>query len=113
MRSVLRRSEGRSLNLLQSGDLSLDLGQKTVYWAGEDLKLVGREYALLNRLLLRIDQIVARELLLSDVYTWSDQLSSNTLEVYVHHLRQKLPAGAIETVRGQGYRLVSACLHAA
>ncbi|MBP9540850.1 MAG: winged helix-turn-helix domain-containing protein, partial [Vitreoscilla sp.] len=52
-------------------------------------------------------------LLLSDVYTWSDQLSSNTLEVYVHHLRQKLPAGAIETVRGQGYRLVSACLHAA
>ena len=113
MRSVLRRSEGRSLNLLQSGDLSLDLGQKTVYWAGEDLKLAGREYALLNRLLLRVDQIVARELLLSDVYTWSDQLSSNTLEVYVHHLRQKLPAGAIETVRGQGYRLVSSCLLAA
>lgn len=113
MRSVLRRSEGQSRNVLQVGDLCMDLNQKTVVWAGEDLKLAGREYALLNRLLLRTDQIVARELLLSDVYTWSDQLGSNTLEVYVHHLRQKLPAGAIETVRGQGYRLSSLCLNAA
>ena len=112
MRSVVRRSEGHSRNHLQCGDLNMDLEQKSVFWAGEDLKLAGREYAVLNRLLLRVDQIVAREMLLSDVYTWSDQLGSNTLEVYIHHLRQKLPIGSIETIRGQGYRLCSAPLHA-
>lgn len=113
MRSVLRRSEGISHDVLTSGLLTMNITHKTVHWAGQELKLNGqREYALLHRLLLRVDHIVARDLLLSDVYTWADSLNSNTLEVYIHHLRQKLPTGAIETVRGQGYRLSSACLSA-
>lgn len=110
VRSVLRRSEGQSSNTVQVGRLILDLNQKTACLNDDELQLVGREFTLLCRLVLRADQVVTRELLFNDAYSWADQIGSNTLEVYIHHLRQKLPPKTIETVRGQGYRLRSSCL---
>ena len=110
IRSVLRRSEGKSSNTVQAGDLVLDLSQKTARLDGHNLALTGREFALLCRLVLRADQVVSRELLQNDLYSWQDQIGSNTLEVYIHKLRQKLPLNAIETLRNQGYRLRSSCL---
>lgn len=110
IRSVLRRSEGKSSNVVQAGDLVLDLNQKTAHLDDQDLALAGREFALLSRLVLRVDQVVSRELLQNDLYSWQDQIGSNTLEVYIHKLRQKLPQNSIETLRSQGYRLCSSCL---
>lgn len=54
---------------------------------------------------MRAGQTVNRELLQQDLYTWNDDLSSNTLEVHIHNLRRKLGKDRIRTVRGIGYRL--------
>ncbi len=55
--------------------------------------------------MMRAGQTVNRELLQQDLYTWQDDLGSNTLEVHVHNLRRKLGKELIRTVRGIGYRL--------
>jgi two-component system response regulator QseB len=39
------------------------------------------------------------------LYGWQEEIESNAIEVHVHHLRNKLGAGSIETVRGVGYRM--------
>ena len=70
------------------------------------LELTVREYLILSRLLLKYGQVVAREFLQQDLYSWQDQLGSNTLEVYIHRLRQKIGKERIETVRGFGYQLI-------
>lgn len=45
---------------------------------------------------------------MQDLYSWQDSLGSNTLEVYIHRLRQKIGKERIQTVRGLGYQLVGA-----
>ncbi len=72
---------------------------------GQPLEITPKEFAILSRLIMRAGQTVNRELLQQDLYTWNDDLSSNTLEVHIHNLRRKLGKDRIRTVRGIGYRL--------
>jgi two-component system OmpR family response regulator/two-component system response regulator QseB len=65
-----------------------------------------REFALLRALLEQEGRIITREALQQRLYGWDDDVASNSLEVHVHHLRRKLDAGLIRTVRGVGYCLV-------
>jgi two-component system response regulator BasR len=105
VRALLRRGEGKASNQLQSGCLILDLEEKTVLLDGERVGLTRCEFVLLRRLLMQTGKVVSRERLEADLYDWQDEIGSNTLEVHIHHLRKKLGAGWISTVRGEGYRL--------
>lgn len=105
VRALIRRYQGRSDNLLQHGDLSLNLSSQQVYLDSRPVEITPKEFALLTRLLMRIDQTVHRELLQQDLYSWQDDNGSNTLEVHIHNLRRKLGKDRIKTVRGVGYRL--------
>jgi two-component system OmpR family response regulator/two-component system response regulator QseB len=58
---------------------------------------------LLHALLLNTGRVLSRAQLEQHLYDWGNEVSSNAIEVHVHHLRRKLPAGTIETVRGVGY----------
>ncbi len=107
VRALIRRDHGVSVNQLACGDLLLDLEQKSAHLAGQPLQLTRREFALLRRLVMQAGQTVARERLLEDLYDWQDEIGSNALEVHIHHLRRKLGAERIRTVRGEGYRLES------
>lgn len=104
-RALIRRYQGRSDNLLQHGDLSLNLSSQQVWLDGQPVEITPKEFALLTRLLMRIDQTVHRETLQQDLYSWQDDTGSNTLEVHIHNLRRKLGKDRIKTVRGVGYRL--------
>lgn len=105
VRALIRRYQGRSDNLLQHGDLSLNLSSQQVWLDTQPVEITPKEFALLTRLLMRIDQTVHRETLQQDLYSWQDDNGSNTLEVHIHNLRRKLGKDRIKTVRGVGYRL--------
>jgi two-component system OmpR family response regulator/two-component system response regulator QseB len=49
--------------------------------------------------------VLSREQLEQHLYSWGREVESNAVEVHVHHLRRKLGAGLIDTVRGVGYSL--------
>lgn len=108
LRAVIRRNQGQTDNLICVDGLTLDLAHKQAQLDGSPLELTPREMAILSRLMLKAGKTVARELLQQDIYSWHDNLGSNTLEVYIHHLRQKIGKEMITTIRGIGYRLGSA-----
>lgn len=105
VRALIRRFQGHSDNLLQQGDLTLNLSSQQVLLEEHPLEITPKEFALLTRLLMRVGQNVHRETLQQDLYSWNDDPGSNTLEVHIHNLRRKLGKDRIKTVRGVGYRL--------
>ena len=105
VRALIRRYQGHSDNLLEVGNLTLNLSSQQVYQQGGLVEITPKEFAILSRLIMRAGQTVNRELLQQDLYSWQDDLGSNTLEVHVHNLRRKLGKDLIHTVRGIGYRL--------
>lgn len=105
VRALLRRDQKLASNQIISGDLMLDLQQKTVTLAGVPVVLTRREFALLRRLVMQAGKLVSRERLQEDIYDWQDDIGSNALEVHIHHLRRKLGTTRIRTVRGEGYCL--------
>ncbi|POZ62076.1 response regulator [Chromobacterium alticapitis] len=105
LRALHRRRHGLSQSLLSHGRLSLDLVGKTATLDGEALELTGKELALLELLLCNKGRVLPRERIEEKLYGWGQELESNALEVHVHHLRKKLGAGFIRTLRGLGYTL--------
>lgn len=105
LRALVRRSSGSASPLLQHGEVSLDPASKQVMRNGSNISLSAREYALLLDLLSHKQHIRTRAQLEESLYAWGEETESNTVEVYVHHLRKKLGGDFIRTVRGLGYQL--------
>lgn len=94
--------------MLTHGELRLQPARRTATWKGQVIPLTNREFWLLETLVRKKGQIVSRERLEEALYGWGDEIDSNTVEVYIHHLRRKLGTGLIRTVRGLGYHLAEA-----
>ena len=90
---------------LRPGAVELDPAAHQVWLAGAPVELSGREYDLLHALLLSNGRVLSREQLEQRLYQWGSEINSNAVEVHIYHLRRKLGAGLIETVRGVGYRI--------
>jgi len=103
LRALVRRASGRADVRLRHGDLVLDPAARTVIQRGEAVSLTSREFDLLNVLLDAAGRVLTRRALEEQLYAWGEALESNALEVHVHHLRRKLGADLIRTVRGVGY----------
>lgn len=103
IRALLRRRGGRASPLLQHGELVLDPAAHTVTRAGKAVDISPREFALLQELLQNAGRVLSREQLEHSLYGWNEEVESNAVEVHVHHLRKKLGAELIRTVRGVGY----------
>ena len=108
-RALLRRGGmvKQTSDVLSVGDIVLSPSHREVTVAGEPLKLTLREFDLLEYLMRKPGVVFTRESLLQSVWGWDFDGGSRTVDVHVQTLRQKLGehAGAIETVRGVGYRL--------
>ncbi|HEY9525401.1 MAG TPA: response regulator transcription factor [Thermopolyspora sp.] len=109
LRALLRRDHGRRPAVLEAGDLSLDPARRRVSRGGTAVELTPREFALLEYLMRRHDEVVSKTELLEHVWDTFDT-DPNVVEVYVGYLRRKIdvPFGraALRTVRGAGYRLM-------
>lgn len=109
LRALVRRAHGVAQPLLQHGALALDPGRRSVVLHGAEVALAPREFDLLHALLLAHGRVLTREQLEQGLYGWGQEVDSNSVEVHVHRLRQKLGAGVVTTVRGVGYALGEAC----
>jgi DNA-binding response OmpR family regulator len=105
LRALLRRGAPRRPTVLRVGDIELDPASRAVRRAGEPVTLTAREYALLEYLMRRPDQVVSKIELLDHVWDAAADTAPNVVEVYVGYLRRKLGRERLETVRGAGYRL--------
>lgn len=116
VRALLRRGGG-ARRRLTLGNLVIDRGLREVSWAGQDVSLSPREYAVLDVLASRAGSVVTKDELLRTVWGDEQAATRNAVEVYVGYLRRKLEAvGAgevVRTIRGHGYIASTADLDSA
>lgn len=105
LRALVRRSNGETAPVLRIGALVLDPAARTVTREGQAVELQPREFTLLQELMLNAGRVLSREQLEERMYRWGDEVESNAVEVHVHHLRRKLGAQVVKTIRGVGYML--------
>ena len=103
LRALARRARGRAEASLRHGEVVLDPAARSVTLRGEPVVLTGREFDLLQMLLEAAGRVLTRRGLDEQLYAWGEAVGSNALEVHIHHLRKKLGADLIRTVRGVGY----------
>jgi two-component system response regulator QseB len=105
IRALTRRSQGRADTEIIYKNIVLDPQSHTVTLDGALLSLARREFALLLKLVENNGQVLSRDQLMQSIYSWDDDVESNTLEVHIHNLRKKLNADYIRTVRGVVYMI--------
>ncbi len=103
LRAILRRSEGRATRKLTVGAITLDTVGQTVTLKGKPVAISAREFAVLKSMMEQRGRIVSRATLEEKLYDWQQEIGSNTVEVHISHLRKKLGANSIKTIRGMGY----------
>ena len=108
VRAITRRAQqaqSGGAGVLRHGALSLQPARLTATWKGRLVPLTNREFWLLETLVRKKGQVLSRERLEEALYGWGDEVDSNAVEVYIHHLRRKFDPALIKTVRGLGYHL--------
>ena len=105
LRALLRRRSGRNTPRIEHGTLILDPATHEVKLEGSTINLSGREFALLHTLLESPGIPLSRAKLEDQIYGWGEEISSNTVEVYIHSLRRKLGNHWVRNVRGVGYMI--------
>lgn len=103
LRALLRRRGGRASPQLEHGALRLDPASHQVWLDEAEIKLSGREFAVLQALLEQPGVPLSRAQLEDRLYGWEEEIGSNAVEVYIHALRRKLGNDWVRNVRGVGY----------
>lgn len=103
LRALERRLGSVKSHKITIDDVEVDTNSHEVIVSGADVVMSRREYMLLKALMESANKIQTRDALDSKLYSWGEEVSSNTVEVHIHNLRKKLPVGFIQTVRGVGY----------
>ena len=106
IQSLLRRPNSYVDSKVYIGDMLLDTNNKSISVKNSDISLRKKEYQLLEYLIRNKNRTVSRCELLDHVWDYRSYTGSNTIDVHVKRLRDKIPhKGLIETVHGQGYRI--------
>lgn len=103
LRALQRRLTGRTHNLIEHGDLRLDPSSHQVRLRDHNIDLSHTEYRLLLYLLNNTGKVASRQKLEELIHGWDGGTESNSLEVFIHHIRKKLGSDLIRTIRGVGY----------
>ena len=107
MKAIVRRSKGYSQPTLRVGALQLNLESREVMVSGEPVHLTGKEYAMLELMVLRKGTVLTKEAFLNHLYGGMDEPEVKIIDVFICKLRKKLAAAGageiIGTVWGRGY----------
>lgn len=107
VRALLRRGETMIPIKLQVADLVMDTVTHEVTRAGKEIKLTGKEYALLEYFMMNPNKVLTRTMLSEHVWDYTFDTFSNVIDVYINYLRNKVDRDfepkLIHTVRGVGY----------
>ena len=105
VRALLRRKGEQRSTQLQAAGITLDPVERLVSFHTQPVDLTAREFAILEILLRNAGRYVSRARLEEGIYSWGEEVESNTVEVYISRLRKRFGSGSIETMRGVGYRV--------
>ncbi len=107
VRALIRRSQGIASAVIGCAGLSLDTKARRVLNKGEAIELTGREYALLELLVLRAGHVVSKQQIAESLCEWGDEISPGAIEIHIHRVRKKIDGAgvALRTLRGFGYML--------
>jgi two-component system, cell cycle response regulator CtrA len=108
IQAVVRRSKGHSQSIITTGQLTLNLDEKTVEANGVRLHLTGKEYQMLELLCLRKGTTLTKEMFLNHLYGGMEEPELKIIDVFICKLRKKIADACsgqnyIETVWGRGY----------
>lgn len=101
------KAEAQKIEVLQIGEVKLNLTSHSAYYKEEELLLTKKEYELLEYMIKNKNMVLSREQLLNNVWDYEYFGDTNVVDVYVRYLRQKIDekygVHLISTVRGIGY----------
>ena len=103
LRMLGRRSGTITSSKITIGAICMDTASYQVTCDNEAVDLSRKEYMLLNILMENVGRVQTRDSLESKLYSWGEEISSNSIQVHIHNLRKKLIPSFITTVRGIGY----------
>ena len=110
-RALLRRGQALKPSVIEIADLAIDTRAHQVKRAGNVVSLTAKEYALLEYLARRADEVVTRAEIAEHVWDENFDPFSNLIEVYIQRLRRKIDERheqkLIRTLRGEGYLLTT------
>ena len=109
IKAVLKRGNAKSENLevqRQFGDLVIDVESHEVFVNKEHVVLTALEFKLLRQLVDRRGRVQSRDQLLSDVWGYSADVTTRTVDTHIKRLREKLGSMGkyVQTIRGVGYK---------
>ena len=110
VKAVLKRGEVNKPELVeverQFGDLSIDVDSHEVHVNSELVVLTALEFKLLKQLVDRRGRVQSRDQLLSDVWGYSSEVTTRTVDTHIKRLREKLGSMGkyVQTIRGIGYK---------
>lgn len=109
LKALIRRRNDSITPLIIHGTLIFNPESRTVTSNGNEISLTPKELLLLELLLLNKNKVLSKESIESKIYSWDDEVSSNSIEVHVHHLRRKLGKDIVKTINKIGY-ILGECL---
>ena len=109
VKAVLKRGERKSDNMevqRQFGELKIDVDSHEVFVNDEQVSLTALEFKLLRQLVDRRGRVQSRDQLLSDVWGYSSDVTTRTVDTHIKRLREKLGSMGkyVQTIRGVGYK---------
>ena len=101
-----RTDDGANEKILEFGPILMNLEAHEVSIDGKIVNLTALEFKLLKHLLKRKGRVQTRDQLLGDVWGYSSEVTTRTVDTHIKRLREKLgePGDLIQTIRGVGYR---------
>lgn len=109
VRALLRRVQSYKTAILKVADLEMDPARRRVTRDGVEIQLTGKEYALLEYLMRNQGVVLSEARIIEHVWDMNHDSMTNTVNVYIHHLRTKIDRGRsrrlIHTIRGAGFML--------
>jgi len=91
--------------MITIGTISINSVTREVLTDSVEVNLSGREFDLLQALVMANGRVLTRDHLEQQLYSWGQEVESNAIEVHVHNLRKKLGKDVIQTIRGVGYQI--------
>jgi DNA-binding response OmpR family regulator len=109
LKALHRRSKGVSENILQVGDLVMNLDTKEVKRGDKKIELMTKQFELLKLLMLNKNKIVSQEMIEENLWNMDEERNSNVITAHISYIRKKIDKGfdkpLIKTIRGMGYKI--------
>ena len=109
IRVLSRKRVGHKSNQFTVADLTLDVERRQVYRAGQEIRLLPKEFSILECMMRGKGNVLSRRQIEDSIWNYDDTPSSNNVDVYISKLRKKIdgdsPVKLLHTIRGVGWVL--------